>query len=345
MNAFTIQLTDPGQFIAAVPHLLGFYPTDSLVLVGVTGNPPQPVITVRTDLPPVEHQLDLADQLFASLNQYVLDGVLAVIVTASADTWPLPEHHLAEVIDHVFEHGGLPLLHRLWAATLTADTRTPWRCYDDPDCRGMVPTAAETPVAAAVSAAGFTTFASRQDLAALLAPADEQTLARRERCMEEAARAACLDEDHVGRRAAEQRDLDLVLHAISEIQRGNDVFGDEEIARLAMALTNPGVRDASLAALGDDRAEATERLWLLLTRGTPEPERAEPAALLAFAAYLRGDGALASVALEVAEAACPNHGLTTLLTAYIQFGFPPARLRVLVDHAAASEHVEPDPTD
>src|SRR5262249_60782180 len=74
-------------------------------------------------------------------------------------------------------------------------------------------------------------------------------------------------------------------------------------------------------------AAAAERLWLALVRAPPAPERAEPAALLALTAYLRGDGGLASVALEAALLACPHHSLSGLLRAALDGGMPPELLR------------------
>ena len=83
-------------------------------------------------------------------------------------------------------------------------------------------------------------------------------------------------------------------------------------------------------------AAAAERLWLALVRATPAPERAEPAALLALTAYLRGDGALAGVALDAALNACPHHSLSGLLRAALDGGLPPELLRGVAEDAAAA---------
>ena len=65
---------------------------------------------------------------------------------------------------------------------------------------------------------------------------------------------------------------------------------DTEIVALARALAVPEVRDASLGFAAGARSRQAEHLWLELTRSCPAPERAEPACLLAFYAYQRGDG-------------------------------------------------------
>ena len=72
------------------------------------------------------------------------------------------------------------------------------------------------------------------------------------------------------------------------------------VARLACALTDPQVRDTLYAlAVGDDAGQA-EALWALLARTLPVPWRVEALVLLAFSAYVRGDGPLAGVSLEAA---------------------------------------------
>ncbi|HWR46990.1 MAG TPA: DUF4192 family protein, partial [Pseudonocardiaceae bacterium] len=71
-------------------------------------------------------------------------------------------------------------------------------------------------------------------------------------------------------------------------------------------------------------------------RATPAPERAEPAALLALSAYVRGDGALAGVALDAALHACPQHSLSGLLRAALDAGLPPELLRSIAADAAAA---------
>jgi hypothetical protein len=77
-----------------------------------------------------------------------------------------------------------------------------------------------------------------------------------------------------------------------------------------------------------------ERLWLALVRATPAPERAEPAAFLALTAYMRGDGALAGLALDEAPHACPDHSLSALLRAALAAGLPPEVLGGVARDAA-----------
>ena len=102
---------------------------------------------------------------------------------------------------------------------------------------------------------------------------------------------------------------------------------DERVVALTRALQIPVVRDAAVAACTGSRPAAAEALWAALARGTPDPEAAEPAALLALMGLLRGDGALANVALRRAESAWPGHHFTETLRGLAAAGIRPGELR------------------
>jgi hypothetical protein len=102
---------------------------------------------------------------------------------------------------------------------------------------------------------------------------------------------------------------------------------DERVVALTRALQIPVVRDAAVAACTGSRPAAAEALWAALARGTPDPEAAEPAALLALMGLLRGDGALANVALRRAESAWPGHHFTETLRGLAAAAIRPGELR------------------
>jgi hypothetical protein len=120
----------------------------------------------------------------------------------------------------------------------------------------------------------------------------------------------------------------LVDAALADAAAGPVHLDDGRVLALAAALADPLVRDAALARCATPAGSSgAEQLWAALARETPDPEAAEPAALLAACALLRGDGALAGIALDRAERAWPGHRLTGLLRAALLAGIRPEQLR------------------
>jgi Domain of unknown function (DUF4192) len=215
---------------------------------------------------------------------------------------------------------------RTWAAGTAAGAA--WACYDTCGCRGAVPDPASTPFAATAVAAGLVAHADRAELEKLVAPTTPGRLRRRARMLIRAVDAALDPAEHElppfsGGRSADA----LVERALADAAAGRLHLDDEKVVGLALALSDVEVRDAALArCTGSDR-DGAEHLWAALARETPDPEAAEPAVLLAACALLRGDGALAGIALDRAEQAWPDHRLTRLLRAVWAAGIPPERVR------------------
>jgi hypothetical protein len=115
-------------------------------------------------------------------------------------------------------------------------------------------------------------------------------------------------------------------------------LSDRDVARVLWALADIRVRDRALTlAVGDD-APAAEILWTECTRRGPAPLDAAPATLLAVSAWLRGDGAMANVALERALDSRPTYSFAQLLAQGLTACLPPAQLREMIAATAA----EPD---
>ena len=98
--------------------------------------------------------------------------------------------------------------------------------------------------------------------------------------------------------------------------------------------------------------EAHRRLWTDLTRRARPGFVAPPASLLAFIAWQSGNGALANVALDRAQADDPTYSMSKLLREVIDSGAPPrlARLPMTPEEVADSygedsEDDLDDPTD
>lgn len=313
----------PADLVAAVPHLLAFHPVDSLVVL-VLGDDrtSRVVMSLRVDLPPPRHRRALANQLLTPIRCEAGSVVLVVVGGGTPDPpSSLPHQGLVDCLESALATADIPLAGAVWASGTSEGDR--WIEYGAPDRAGTVPDPAGSEIAAACAAAGMITFASRTELAAVLTPDDPGSLARREALLDEATVRAEREQD---REQAARQGLVLITRAVTDAYRRTTRMSDDDVVALTMALSDLWVRDMALVFATGPHARAAERLWTELTRATPAPERAQAATLLAFSAYLRGDGAMASVALDRAEEACPGHRLASLVRSSLDHALPPEQL-------------------
>jgi uncharacterized protein DUF4192 len=326
-----VRMRDPAELLAAVPFLIGFHPRDSLVVLVFEGPSGRRVgLTQRVDLPPPEHAAAVGRALAANAARGTPTGAAVLVVGGGPvkgeageggveeGTGP-PRRALVDTVTAALHERGVPARLRAWAAGTGAGAA--WACYDECGCRGVLPDPAATPLAATAVAAGIAVHADRAALERLVAPAAGAVLRRRERLLTRA-----VDTQPPPGPADREAATTVVDAALGDTVEGRLHLDDGRVLALAMALADPLVRDAALVRCAGD-AESAEQLWAALARETPDPEAAEPAALLAACALLRGDGALAGIALDRAEQAWPGHRLTALLRAAWQAGMRPAQVR------------------
>ena len=111
--------------------------------------------------------------------------------------------------------------------------------------------------------------------------------------------------------------------------RGRGALPDRQLARIAWGLRDVRVRDRALQlALVDD--PAVEVLWTEGARRAPRQWVPAPATLLAVSAWLRGDGAMAGVALERALDVDPGYRFARLLSQALAACLPPSDIRALI---------------
>jgi hypothetical protein len=121
-----------------------------------------------------------------------------------------------------------------------------------------------------------------------------------------------------------------VTAAIRAYRNGGSITSHDQLAWLAFTLDIPQVRDAAWQPMNPAHRHAHQRLWTTLTRLAPPGHVTAPAALLAFTAWQDGDGALANLALDRAQADSPGDDITRMLRAATISGAPPS----LADPAA-----------
>jgi hypothetical protein len=329
-----VRLSDLGELATSIPHLLGFRPRESVVLISLSGPGGGRVgLTMRADIPPPAHSAAIAQDLLARL---LTDRPRAVVIA---------------VVSELPDPGDGTLAHRdlVWEVAVALATQAvavqdavlvrggKWWSYDCPDdcCapgRGRLLPGGVTELEVAAVAAGMVVERDREALAARIAPpGPEARTAMAQAC----ARAAGDHADDVLRHgwdAVATRSWEAVLAGLARSQPGAPAAraDDAEMAALLWGLRDTAVRDRALElALGEDAA-AAEQLWTECTRRAPAPLDAAPATLLAVSAWLRGDGALADIALTRALAGSPDYVLARLLARALSAAVPPAELRELI---------------
>ena len=160
---------------------------------------------------------------------------------------------------------------------------------------------------------GRVTHASRDDLAASLRP--DAAAVR--------AVSAVLGATSGGRRqvAAETAwARGLVAARVAD----GGLLDDREVARLLRALVDIVVRDGVWALMARDNARAHVHFWTDVVRRAPDPLLPAAAALLGFAAWLAGHGALAWCALDRCAEVEPDHSLAGLVAGVLIRAVPPS---------------------
>lgn len=323
------RVRNPGELVAVVPVLLGFHPRDSLVLIGTSGASGRRVgLTLRVDLPAPEDTALVCRSAADSILAGDPAGAAVVVLGGGREgTGGLPRRDVVDAAVRELTRVGVPAHTMVWAPRTSAGAR--WACYDSCGCSGELPDPAATAAAVAAVASGQVVYPDRADLERQVAPADPERLRRRHALLDREVDEA-LDADDPAAQAPTEA---LAVHwaalegALTATTAGRLVVDDAMVLALAAALRVPAIRDIALASCAGPRAAHAEQLWAALARETPDPEAAEPATMLAVAALARGDGALANVALDRAQAAWPGHRLSVLLLQAVGAGLSPEQLR------------------
>jgi hypothetical protein len=333
-----VRISSPSSLLAVIPPLLGFEPSEpSLVVVGTEPPRGEVRITLRFDIPDAR----LAAAVAKDAISYLADNCIttAAVVGYGPDSLVTP---VAEEVLRRFPEAGIAL-----AEVLRAQDQRYWSYLcANPECCPLEGTPFDReahPIAAKLG--GRAVLASRAALARTIAPvtgqeadamsrATRRAEARARRLIREAGNPA----GRKARRAVHGPGLLAVTDAITRYREGRRLTSRNAAAWLALVLRELPVRDDAWARMNPDHGEAHQRLWADVTRLAQPGYAAAPAALLAFTAWQRGNGALANIALDRALADQPGYSMATLLRQALDGGAPPsmARLPMTPEEVAAS---------
>jgi Domain of unknown function (DUF4192) len=343
--ALVVRAGSPASLLRLVPHLLGFMPETSLVVIGVAPPRDRIRVTLRYDLPdPPE------PDLVAEIAAHALGVLSAQRLTAAVAVGYGPEDLVTPVARELREAAWQAAIDLKEFLRVQDGRYWSYACGNEACCPAAgVPfdaVAADPAEAEALAAVGDRVLATRAAVAARVAPLGG--IARES--MRQATRRA---EQHIARLLAKIRKsarlgaarrmiaaegLAAVGALIARYRDGGRFTSDDEIARITVALRDLRVRDDAWARMDPGHSDAHQRLWTDVVRRAQPGYVAAPAALLAFVAWQSGDGALANVALDRALADDPRYSMASLLRQVISAGAPPslARLPLTPEEVAAS---------
>jgi hypothetical protein len=341
-----VTLRTPFDVLALVPFALGFHPERSLVLLTTTpdGRPfharvdlPEPDRPDRPDWPigparPGEDAEDPEDpedaedaedpELLETLARLDLLDHLAeqvataarvnragfAVVVAYTESALLAALAVAALGERLTAHGVDITM------ALRADGRR-WFPVGDPDHPGTPYDVRVHPLTAEGVLAGRVTFASRKALADSLVPCDP-------RDVEEVAAAAARLLRPPGPAADPTAEAEWLRERVR--RPPGDLLDVAEVARALVGLRHVRTRDLAWASMTRFDAPRWVELLREVVRRTPVELVAAPAALLGFAAWLAGDGALAWCAVDRARDADPQHRLAGLVADALEGALPPS---------------------
>lgn len=293
----------PSDLLACVPLLLGFVPEESAVVISL---PPGAGPHVRVDLGEPDDLPRLALSLVEPTLRHGVRRVALVVFTA-LDRAP----SIARLLGESFAEAGMEVVALVAADGSRSMTLTPGH----EDERSTPYDSLSHPFVAEAVLRGQVVLGSREELRDQLSPE-----------VEAVARVAGLIAAEVGdgsRPAAVRRSVRWVTRCLAEHARAGSLPSDQEIASLVLSLESTPCRDAAWAWVQRADARAHVEIWLRVIRSTPVEYAAAPAAVLAFHAWLAGDGALAWCAVEHSAATGRPCSLTDLVEDLLDRAAPP----------------------
>jgi hypothetical protein len=307
-DSLTLTARTPDDVLAMVPIVLGFTPERSVAML--TFGAPRP-FHARVDLPagtPVDP--DDVTELVASLldpaRRHRVRRVFFVVYSADGGL----ARSVARALGRAFERAGIGVIE-----TLRADGERWWPAIGS---RPGVPAwgvpydVSAHPFLARAVVEGRVTHGSREELRGTLA-SDPARVAGVVAALAELSGAPPPMEQEAAWVAA------LVARHIGD----RTPPGDAEVARLLRAVLDPTVRDAAWTPMTGATARDHVHFWTDVVRRCPGPLLAAPAALLAYAAWQSGQGALAWCALDRSAEADPDYALAGLIAQALTHAVPP----------------------
>lgn len=340
-----VRMRGPADMAEMLPYLLGFFPDDSIVAVGLQAPDLQQGGVIRVDIPPdpafwPRVAADTARLLVELSEQRDRrpEEVLLYLCRDSAISGPVDGRGavaelrpLARELAQAFHEAGVTVKESLcvsggrWWSFLCTGTN----CCD-PAGTPIRSSHGPSPLAAAATFAGLAPRGSRKAIISSLAPIGSPEAEIQRAALEQAGPPFIRElAGPGGRAAAIERTAVLLAEALAEFRAGSPSIDAERAARLLVGLQDKLGRDRGAEFTEPDELVAAQRLWRFLAQRCVPPFEhlaSPPLTLLGWTAWLAGDVAMARIVLGRALELDPDYTLAQLLHESLNGGLAPDRL-------------------
>jgi Domain of unknown function (DUF4192) len=307
-------ISSPSDLLIAIPFLLGFTPSNSIVVVSIKDQIVE--MTMRSDFPPEIKYSEVADELLAQLGAHKAQEIL--LVAYLPPELEFDAHFLKELF--------IDLNKSIPVRDFVAVSGDRWRslsCVDDECCpiqgRALPEISTSLLAVEEVAAGNPMPLQSEDELIASIA----FTPSTWDEGFTEAIDQHWSYLQSLGQKESSKAGVASLLKLISEFSAKGYAQDRQAVVEVFAALADIQVRDFAIGAHGQELLLTHWSMWRWLLRMAPEANVAPVSSIFAILSYERGDGALAHRALDRALANDSQYSLALLLRRTFSAGWPP----------------------
>lgn len=299
LGGMKLSVHTPDELIAAIPHLLGFKPEESIVILPMGSDLP----VARVDLPTTARDRNnVWESIRDVFSRYAQPRTGVGIICLTADLQVAES--IAKDFATRFASIGIDTRVALWADD------NHWRDLAS-GVGGAQTQEARSRVSTMTVLAGRAQPATSRESLATSLVGDREPIAS---LMPKARDAAAASTSKAEGRWA--------LHRLQQFHADGVRPTDRDAARLLLAMDSIPNRDGLWNDMRRDNVASHVALWTDMTRRAPDEVRAAPASMLGFASWLSGHGAMAWCALDQVPEDRP-HALAELVASAVRGGMHP----------------------
>lgn len=310
-------VTSPIDLLAAVPFLIGYQPSDAIVLMGLCDGSIS--MAVRIDFPT---DISIGDAE-ALAGRFASDSEAILMVSYIPDDHESADEVIRKLTDALTTRG----LSLRESIIIVAGRWRSLVCGDELCCPvegSPLPEFRESRIAVEEVAQGkVLPFPDQMSMAESLAalPTDPQLM--------ELIKQVSLIDYESDPTNDQRAGAEAILDFLTDFESAGICTDQALLATVLVRLQDLQVRDFALGSMRPDESERDFAAWRWLLRRAPVGFVAAPATIFAIACYERGDGAMANLALERARTDQADYALAGLLAKVFRSGQPPTLFKEL----------------